>query len=58
MCLPPEEIVARQSSVKTPQLTDKFHGKMMGRAGGVAAVAALRCIRNMYLDPWTAGRVI
>ncbi len=57
MCLPPEEIVARQSSVKTPQLTDKFHGKMMGRAGGVA-VTALRCIRNVYLDLWTAGTVI
>lgn len=43
---------------KAPQLTGKFHGKVMGRAGGVAGVAALRSIRNVYLDLWTAGRMI
>lgn len=43
---------------KMPQLTGEFHGKVMGRAGGVAAVATLRSIRNVYLDLWTAERVI
>lgn len=43
---------------ETPQLTDKFCGKVMGRAGGTAAVATLRSNRNVYLDLWSAGRVI
>lgn len=43
---------------KTPQLTDKFHGEVMGTAGGVAADATPRSIRNVYLDLWTAGRAI
>lgn len=43
---------------ETPQFTDKFCGKVMGRAGGTAAVATLRSIRNVYLDLWSAGRVI
>lgn len=43
---------------KMPQLTDEFHGKVMGRAGGFAAVATWGSIRNLYLDLWTPGRVI
>lgn len=51
--------IKRKKKKKTPQLTVEFHGKVMGRErGGVTAVTTLRSIRNVYLDLWTAGRVI